>query len=111
MLYFSIHRYEFGKFWPNLRESDYDFIGEGKGLGFNINVPLNKVRASLGCLFNKFYPYQNRLSTPNMIIEIQFDHLESFVVMTLKVHTCNILCACITGSCLIMKIYNSYIFL
>lgn len=44
VLYFSIHRYEFGKFWPNLRESDYDFIGEGKGVGYNINVPLNQVR-------------------------------------------------------------------
>lgn len=43
VLYFSIHRYEFGKFWPNLRESDYDFIGEGKGLGYNINVPLNQI--------------------------------------------------------------------
>ncbi|XP_078342016.1 protein deacetylase HDAC6-like isoform X3 [Crassostrea virginica] len=42
VLYFSIHRYEFGKFWPNLRESDYDFIGEGKGMGYNINVPLNQ---------------------------------------------------------------------
>ncbi|XP_055999659.1 histone deacetylase 6-like isoform X2 [Ostrea edulis] len=43
VLYFSIHRYEFGKFWPNLRESDYDYIGEGKGLGYNINVPLNQI--------------------------------------------------------------------
>ncbi|XP_062614787.1 histone deacetylase 6-like isoform X2 [Saccostrea cucullata] len=42
VLYFSIHRYEFGKFWPHLRESDYDFIGEDKGVGYNINVPLNQ---------------------------------------------------------------------
>ena len=42
-MYFSIHRYEYGEFWPNLRESDYDFIGEGNGRGYNINVPLNKV--------------------------------------------------------------------
>lgn len=41
VLYFSIHRYEHGKFWPNLRESNVDFIGLGKGKGFNINVPLN----------------------------------------------------------------------
>ena len=44
MLYFSIHRYDYGNFWPNLRESDFDYIGEGAGKGFNINVPLNKVR-------------------------------------------------------------------
>ena len=43
VMYFSIHRYEHGEFWPNLRESDYDFIGEGNGRGYNINVPLNKV--------------------------------------------------------------------
>jgi histone deacetylase 6 len=43
VLYFSIHRYDNGNFWPNLRESDFDFIGSGPGKGFNINVPLNKV--------------------------------------------------------------------
>lgn len=42
VLYFSIHRYEHGTFWPNLRESDFDCIGEGKGLGYNFNLPLNK---------------------------------------------------------------------
>lgn len=43
VLYFSIHRYDNGNFWPNLRESDFDYIGEGAGKGFNINVPLNKI--------------------------------------------------------------------
>lgn len=42
VLYFSTHRYEYGTFWPNLRESDYDAIGEDAGLGYNFNVPLNK---------------------------------------------------------------------
>ncbi|CAI6357408.1 unnamed protein product [Macrosiphum euphorbiae] len=41
VLYFSIHRYEHGQFWPNLRESDWDYTGNGDGQGFNINVPLN----------------------------------------------------------------------
>uniref|UniRef100_A0A3B5MUC9 Histone deacetylase domain-containing protein n=1 Tax=Xiphophorus couchianus TaxID=32473 RepID=A0A3B5MUC9_9TELE len=43
VLYFSWHRYEHQKFWPNLRESDYDSVGKGSGAGFNINVPWNKV--------------------------------------------------------------------
>lgn len=43
MLYFSIHRYEHGQFWPNLRESDFDHIGNGNGTGFNVNVPLNDI--------------------------------------------------------------------
>lgn len=42
VLYFSIHRYEHGQFWPELRESDYDYVGEGDGAGYNVNVPLNK---------------------------------------------------------------------
>lgn len=43
VLYFSWHRYEHQKFWPSLKESDYDAVGLGKGKGFNINLPWNKV--------------------------------------------------------------------
>uniref|UniRef100_A0A1B0FAE5 Protein deacetylase HDAC6 n=1 Tax=Glossina morsitans morsitans TaxID=37546 RepID=A0A1B0FAE5_GLOMM len=43
VLYFSIHRYEHGCFWPNLKESDFDAIGCGPGLGYNFNLPLNKI--------------------------------------------------------------------
>ncbi|KAI0215599.1 Histone deacetylase 6 [Lamellibrachia satsuma] len=42
VLYFSIHRYEFGELWPNLRQSDYDAVGEDAGRGYNINIPLNE---------------------------------------------------------------------
>ncbi|XP_033245048.1 polyamine deacetylase HDAC10-like [Drosophila miranda] len=38
----AIHRLEHGAFWPHLQESDYHAIGEGPGLGFNFNVPLNE---------------------------------------------------------------------
>ncbi|KAM6425016.1 polyamine deacetylase HDAC10 [Rhynochetos jubatus] len=43
VLYFSWHRYEHQEFWPSLKESDYDAVGQGKGKGFNINLPWNKV--------------------------------------------------------------------
>ncbi|KAM4678541.1 polyamine deacetylase HDAC10 [Discoglossus pictus] len=43
VLYFSWHRFEHKAFWPNLRESDYDAVGTGKGTGFNINLPWNKI--------------------------------------------------------------------
>lgn len=43
VLYFSWHRYEHQKFWPQLRESDFDSVGKEKGAGFNINVPWNQV--------------------------------------------------------------------
>ncbi|XP_038561880.1 polyamine deacetylase HDAC10 [Micropterus salmoides] len=43
VLYFSWHRYEHQKFWPQLKESDYNSVGKENGAGFNINVPWNKV--------------------------------------------------------------------
>ncbi|XP_059191347.1 polyamine deacetylase HDAC10 [Centropristis striata] len=43
VLYFSWHRYEHQKFWPNLRDSDYDIVGKEKGAGFTMNVPWNTV--------------------------------------------------------------------
>ncbi|KAF2347987.1 Histone deacetylase domain, partial [Trinorchestia longiramus] len=41
LLYFSVHRYEHGAYWPELRESDFDYTGRGRGKGYNCNVPLN----------------------------------------------------------------------
>jgi len=43
VVYMSIHRYERGKYWPHLRESNSDWVGEGDGKGFNVNIPLNTV--------------------------------------------------------------------
>ncbi|CAK1540301.1 unnamed protein product [Leptosia nina] len=43
VVYFSIHRYEHGSFWPNLRQSNFDYIGSGAGEGFNFNLPLNHI--------------------------------------------------------------------
>uniref|UniRef100_A0A8C5Y032 Histone deacetylase 10 n=1 Tax=Microcebus murinus TaxID=30608 RepID=A0A8C5Y032_MICMU len=43
VLYFSWHRYEHGRFWPFLRESDADTVGRGQGRGFTVNLPWNQV--------------------------------------------------------------------
>uniref|UniRef100_A0A8C3HW15 Protein deacetylase HDAC6 n=1 Tax=Chrysemys picta bellii TaxID=8478 RepID=A0A8C3HW15_CHRPI len=43
VLYFSVHRYEQGRFWPHLPASDSPAVGQGRGEGFNINVPWNAV--------------------------------------------------------------------
>jgi len=43
VVYMSVHRYERGKYWPHLRESNSNWVGEGNGKGFNVNVPLNTV--------------------------------------------------------------------
>eukprot|EP00850_Spirogloea_muscicola_P020920 SM000230S07356 [mRNA] locus=s230:211151:215601:- [translate_table: standard] len=39
ILYFSVHRHDGGMFYPGGGDGDFDMVGEGKGVGFNINVP------------------------------------------------------------------------
>ncbi|XP_069319113.1 histone deacetylase 6 isoform X1 [Eulemur rufifrons] len=43
VLYFSIHRYEQGRFWPHLKASNWSTTGFGEGQGYTINVPWNQV--------------------------------------------------------------------
>nr|XP_042121340.1 polyamine deacetylase HDAC10 isoform X1 [Peromyscus maniculatus bairdii] len=43
VLYFSWHRYEHGRFWPFLQESDACAVGQGRGQGFTVNLPWNQV--------------------------------------------------------------------
>ncbi|XP_052027092.1 histone deacetylase 6 isoform X1 [Apodemus sylvaticus] len=43
VLYFSIHRYEHGRFWPHLKASNWSTTGFGQGQGYTINVPWNQV--------------------------------------------------------------------
>lgn len=43
VLYFSIHRYEQGRFWPHLKASNWSNTGFGQGQGYTINVPWNQV--------------------------------------------------------------------
>nr|KAF6398923.1 histone deacetylase 10 [Molossus molossus] len=43
VLYFSWHRYEHGRFWPYLPESDAVAVGQGPGRGFTVNLPWNQV--------------------------------------------------------------------
>ncbi|XP_018413494.1 PREDICTED: histone deacetylase 6 [Nanorana parkeri] len=43
VLYFSIHRYENGEFWPHLVESSSSAVGKDRGERYNINVPWNKI--------------------------------------------------------------------
>lgn len=39
VLFFSVHRHEFGRFYPCGDDGFYNMIGEGDGAGYNINVP------------------------------------------------------------------------
>lgn len=54
VLYFSVHRYEDGSFWPHLKESDSSSVGSGAGQGYNINLPWNKVGMESGDYITAF---------------------------------------------------------
>lgn len=43
VMYISVHRYDYGKFYPHGPEGDYNYCGEGAGEGFNVNIPFNNV--------------------------------------------------------------------
>lgn len=60
VLYMSIHRYEDGRFWPHLRESNFDYVGAGAGAGFNVNIPLNVT----GCGNNEYLAAFHRVFLP-----------------------------------------------
>lgn len=49
VMYFSVHRYEDGSFWPHLKESASGFVGAGAGQGYNIILPWNKVNNTKWC--------------------------------------------------------------
>lgn len=42
VLYISLHRYEYGQFFPKSTDGNYTMVGEGRGKGFNVNIPWNK---------------------------------------------------------------------
>lgn len=39
VLFFSVHRHDFGTFYPANDDGSYNMIGDGAGTGYNINVP------------------------------------------------------------------------
>ena len=41
ILYISIHRFDNGLFFPGRPDGGADFVGEGRGKGYNINIPWN----------------------------------------------------------------------
>uniref|UniRef100_G3VDB1 Protein deacetylase HDAC6 n=1 Tax=Sarcophilus harrisii TaxID=9305 RepID=G3VDB1_SARHA len=54
VLYFSVHRYEQGRFWPHLKASDWRATGNGKGQGYTVNVPWNQVGMRDGDYISSF---------------------------------------------------------
>uniref|UniRef100_A0A672M3C1 Histone deacetylase domain-containing protein n=1 Tax=Sinocyclocheilus grahami TaxID=75366 RepID=A0A672M3C1_SINGR len=77
VLYFSWHRYENQTFWPNLPESDYTSVGKGKGRGFNINLPWNKVGMTnseyLAAFFHVLLPVAYEFDPELVLVSAGFD--------------------------------------
>ena len=44
VLYVSLHRHDNGGFYPGGDDGNYNKVGEGKGTGYNVNIPWNLVR-------------------------------------------------------------------
>lgn len=44
VLYISLHRYDYGNFFPKSKDGDHTVVGSGNGEGFNVNIPWNKVK-------------------------------------------------------------------
>lgn len=77
VLYVSIHRYEKGKFWPELIESNFNFIGANKGKGYNLNLPLNETGCNdadfLLMWFNAIMPIAYEFNPELVIVSAGFD--------------------------------------
>ncbi|PIO68856.1 histone deacetylase family protein, partial [Teladorsagia circumcincta] len=77
VLVFSIHRYQAGKFWPHLRESNYDHIGIYEGKGYNINIPLNEVDCGdadyMAIFWNVLWPLASQFNPDFVIVSAGYD--------------------------------------
>lgn len=77
VLYVSIHRYEQGKYWPELIEGNFNFTGLKSGKGFNLCVPLNETGCNdadfLLIWFNVILPVAYEFDPELVIISAGFD--------------------------------------
>lgn len=77
VLYVSIHRYEKGKFWPELIESNFNFTGLMAGKGFNMNFPLNETGCNdmdyLLMWLNVIMPVAYQFNPELVIVSAGFD--------------------------------------
>lgn len=46
VLYISLHRYDHGDFFPRSKDGEASKVGCGRGKGYNVNIPWNKVSAT-----------------------------------------------------------------
>ncbi|XP_057459457.1 histone deacetylase 5-like isoform X2 [Actinidia eriantha] len=77
VLFFSVHRYEFGSFYPGGDDGSHIKIGEGPGAGYNINVPWENGRCGdadyLAVWDHVLIPIAKDFSPDIVIISAGFD--------------------------------------
>ncbi|KAI1733048.1 histone deacetylase domain-containing protein [Ditylenchus destructor] len=77
VLYISLHRYENGKYCPHLQESNFHFVGEGPGLGYNVNIPINETGATdadyMFLLFQLILPIVREFQPHIILVSAGFD--------------------------------------
>lgn len=77
VFYMSIHRYEHGAFWPELIESNSNWIGVSEGLGYNCNIPLNETgihdKDYLAIFHNVILPLAYRFNPQLVLISAGYD--------------------------------------
>uniref|UniRef100_A0A1I7XS36 Hist_deacetyl domain-containing protein n=1 Tax=Heterorhabditis bacteriophora TaxID=37862 RepID=A0A1I7XS36_HETBA len=77
VLYFSIHRYENGLFWPHLQESNFDHIGKGEGRGYTVNVLLNEIGCNdadyISMFWNVLWPLAVEFNPDFVVVSAGFD--------------------------------------
>ncbi|CAJ0602683.1 unnamed protein product [Cylicocyclus nassatus] len=77
VMVFSIHRYDDGRFWPHLRESNFDYIGESEGIGYNVNITLNEPNCGdadyMAILWNVLMPLAREFAPDFVIISAGYD--------------------------------------
>uniref|UniRef100_A0A5B7BC80 histone deacetylase n=1 Tax=Davidia involucrata TaxID=16924 RepID=A0A5B7BC80_DAVIN len=77
VLFFSVHRHEFGSFYPASDDGSHIMVGEGPGAGYNINVPWENGRCGDADYFavwdHVLIPVAKEFNPDMIIISAGFD--------------------------------------
>ncbi|KAK7884575.1 hypothetical protein WMY93_027698 [Mugilogobius chulae] len=80
VLYFSVHRFEHGSFWPHLSESNSDFIGDTRGAGRTVNLPWNKTEMTdadyIAAFYHLLLPVAYEFQPQLVLVSAGFDPAE-----------------------------------
>lgn len=77
VLYISFHRYMCGCFYPSSKEGSHTYIGVGKGVGYNVNIPWDHHNVSDGDVMAAFHfiilPIISEYSPDLILVSSGFD--------------------------------------